>query len=174
MNRCAIGTITPLVAKTSLELRFISIENKGLVQCFNCILRHFLVCDLRHGPSLEHDVLEVIRTLVVPLILHIEDNAFAVLFIGPGEAVGVVVEAVLQLPCFQLAGGEVGVTRMMGGIAVLIEVAGIVGTNDDVKSVVGALCVLLRGGAGVVGDAVPGTWHEVAAIAQGLQGDISN
>ena len=63
---------------------------------------------------------------------------------------------------------------MMGGIAVLIEVAGIVGTNDDVKSVVGALCVLLRGGAGVVGDAVPGTGHEVAAIAQGLQGGVGD
>ena len=60
----------------------------------------------------------------------------------------------------------------MCGEGVLVEVAFVIGADYNVERVVGALGVLLRGGAGVVGDAVPGTGHEVAAIAQGLQGGI--
>ena len=63
---------------------------------------------------------------------------------------------------------------MMGGKCVLVEMAGIVGSDDDIKGVFGALGVVLRGGADIIRDAVPGTGHEVAAIAQGLQGGVGD
>ena len=125
-------------------------------------VRCYIICP----KSLEHDILEVIRALVVPFVLHVEDDAFAVFGVGPSEAVGVVVEAVLQLPGFELAVLEVGVALVMCGVGVFVEVAFVVGADDDVESVVGALGALLRGGAGIIRDAVPGAGHEVVAVAQ--------
>ena len=122
----------------------------------------------------ELNVLEVIGALVAPFILHPIDNAGAVRAVGPGETVGVVVEAILQLPGFEFAVGEVFVTLMVGGKCVLVQVAGVVGSDDDIKGVFGALGVVLRGGADIISDAVPGARREVAAVAQCFQRGIGD
>ena len=63
---------------------------------------------------------------------------------------------------------------MMGGEGVLIEVAFVVGSDDDVKRMACALGVGLRGGAGIVRDAVPSAWYQVAAVAQGYEFGIGD
>ena len=114
----------------------------------------------------EEDILEVIATFVVPFVFHVEDNAFAVFGIGPCEAVGVVCDAILQHPGFEIAVLEIGVAVVMGREGVFVEAAGVVGTNDDIECVSGALGAVLSGGALVVRDSVPGARCKLAAVSE--------
>ena len=57
--------------------------------------------------SLELNVLEVIRKVIVPLVNHSVDDTLAVLSICPSESLTIVVKAVPQLPRGKVAIGQV-------------------------------------------------------------------
>ena len=57
--------------------------------------------------SLELNVLEVVRAIVLPLVDKPVDDAAAVRLIGPLEAGDVVIEAVPHFPCSKIRGGEI-------------------------------------------------------------------
>ena len=105
------------------------------------------------------------------ILLIADDDAFA---LAPGKAVIVVVDGVLQSPCFEFAVSEISISTMNCGIGCFAQGAGTIGTYNDVKRVACRLSLGLCGGCHIVGDAVVLSGLQRAAVAQCLQRGIGD
>ena len=125
-------------------------------------------------------VFEVVAALVVELVFHPVDDALAAA-VGEAEPCRVVIQAILQLPCGEVAVCKVGVALMQCGPRVFVQRVFAVRCHDHVELVpcahaimniaLHAFCkgrqvVVAGDDRVVVGDAVLHTGHEVAVITQ--------
>ena len=119
--------------------------------------------------TLEHDALEVKRSLVAPLVTHPVHDTLAVVLVGPCKACGVVIDVVFQPPRLHAALSKVGVVCLPRSVGVLVQRVLAVGPHDDVERMVGRLCACLLGGRHVVRDAIPTARRQPSLVGHRLQ-----
>ena len=131
-----------------------SCNTKSVVEHI-CFSTCYLVCT-----HLEHNVLKVVRTVVVLLVNHTIDNTLTISCVCPSKAISVIVQTIHQLPSIKFCTccREIGITLMKCSKRFLTQLVCVRRKYNDIKLVPCTLSVRLNGSRCIVSNPIQLSW----------------
>ena len=116
--------------------------------------------------TIKHYVLEIVRTFIIAFIFHVIDNTFSVFCICPCKAQCVIVKAIFQRPCRQVALGKIIITIVPYRLGILTQNILIKSLNNNIKSMPSRRYISLCGRGYIISNAVQRTLHKAGVVSQ--------
>ena len=146
-NRKVIGMRIRIDIRSTLHIRLQSRKQMIRVTvpirlCACVIGKTSIVIGVADGQRITHGlyVLKIVTALVVPLVTHPIDNAFAVRSVCPCETCRIVVDAVADVPCVNACIRKVGITAMQRRPCDFGKMRFVNGVQNKVERMLCALC----------------------------------